>query len=191
MDGCTASGAPMLTRTTDGVASLLPAGCEPGGRFSSCPQSLATTICRPSCGGHIGPTLSKARPTSPSCSPDMSASRFTMRACDNLAQAVVARHRAGVAQGILMSRLGCSQDQAIAILKHRSQRTNRKLRIISDEVIRIGDLKPAPTHKERAVLVMPKTLRQPAQYARPVLVNRDVSASRYPRHGSISAPAQA
>jgi ANTAR domain len=68
---------------------------------------------------------------------------------DNLAQAVVARHRAGVAHGILMSRLGCSQDQAIAILKHRSQRTNRKLRIIADEVIRIGDLKRAPTDKER------------------------------------------
>jgi hypothetical protein len=31
--------------------------------------------------------------------------------------AVVARHRAGVAQGILMSRLGCSEDQALAILK--------------------------------------------------------------------------
>ena len=59
------------------------------------------------------------------------------------------KHRAGVAQGILMSRLGCSQDRAIAILKHRSQRTNRKLRIIADEVIRIGDPKPAPTHKER------------------------------------------
>jgi hypothetical protein len=68
---------------------------------------------------------------------------------DNLAQAVVARHRAGVAQGILMSRLGCSQDQTIAILKNRSQRTNRKLRVIADEVIRIGDLKPAPTDKER------------------------------------------
>ena len=66
---------------------------------------------------------------------------------DNLVQAVLARHRAGVAQGILMSRLGCSQDQAIAILKHRSQRTNRKVRIIADEVIQIGDLKPAPTNE--------------------------------------------
>jgi hypothetical protein len=47
-----------------------------------------------------------------------------------------------------MSRVGCSQDQAIAILKNRSQCTNRKLRIIADEVIRIGDLKPAPTDKE-------------------------------------------
>jgi hypothetical protein len=68
---------------------------------------------------------------------------------DNLTQAVVARHRAGVAQGILMSRLDCSQDQAIAILKDRSQRTNRKLRLIADEVIRIGDLEPTPTEKER------------------------------------------
>jgi ANTAR domain len=68
---------------------------------------------------------------------------------DNLAQAVVARHRAGVAQGILMSRLGCTEDQAIAILKDRSQRTNRKLRLIADEIIRIGELEPAPTQKER------------------------------------------
>ncbi|HEY6686575.1 MAG TPA: ANTAR domain-containing protein [Propionibacteriaceae bacterium] len=67
---------------------------------------------------------------------------------DNLAQAVIARHRVGVAQGILMSRLACSQDQAIAILKDRSQRTNRKLRLIAEEVIRIGDLEPAPTAKE-------------------------------------------
>ena len=36
----------------------------------------------------------------------------------NLAQAVLARHRAGLAQGILMSRLGCSQDHAMAILKY-------------------------------------------------------------------------
>lgn len=71
---------------------------------------------------------------------------------DNLAQAVLARHRAGVAQGILMSQLGCSQDHAIAILKNRSQRTNRKLRTIADEVIRIGSLKPAPTKEERASL---------------------------------------
>jgi hypothetical protein len=71
-----------------------------------------------------------------------------VNARDNLVQAVLARHRAGLAQGILMSRLGCSQDHAIAILKYRSQRTNQKLRTIADEVIRIGDLKPAPTKQE-------------------------------------------
>ena len=72
-----------------------------------------------------------------------------VNARDNLAQAVRARHRVGLAQGILMSRHGCSQDQAIAILKERSQRTNRKLRLIADEVIRIGDLEPALTEMER------------------------------------------
>jgi hypothetical protein len=71
-----------------------------------------------------------------------------VNARDNLAQAVTAHHRVGLAQGILMSRHGCSQDQAIAILKDRSQRTNRKLRLIADEVIRIGDLEPAPGAKE-------------------------------------------
>ena len=47
-----------------------------------------------------------------------------------------------------MSRLGCSHDQAIAILEDRSQRTNRKLPFIAEEVIRIGDLEPAPAAKE-------------------------------------------
>jgi hypothetical protein len=55
---------------------------------------------------------------------------------NNLMQAVVARHRVGIAKGILMSRLGCSQDEAIALLKNRSQRTNRKLRIIAKEISR-------------------------------------------------------
>jgi hypothetical protein len=68
---------------------------------------------------------------------------------DNLTQAVVARHRAGVAQGILMAQLRCSQEDAIAILKDRSQRTNRKLWRIADEIIRSGDLESAPTAKER------------------------------------------
>ena len=72
-----------------------------------------------------------------------------VNARDNLAQAVIARHRVGVAQGILMSRLGCSHDQAIAILEDRSQRTNRKLPFIAEEVIRIGDLEPASTETER------------------------------------------
>lgn len=72
-----------------------------------------------------------------------------VNARDNLAQAVIARHRVGLAQGILMSRLGCSHDQAIAILEDRSQRTNRKLPFIAEEVIRIGDLEPASAETER------------------------------------------
>jgi hypothetical protein len=52
-----------LDRTADGMASLLPVTCEPGGRFSSCPQSSATTMHRPSCGGHVGAVLSKTRAT--------------------------------------------------------------------------------------------------------------------------------
>jgi len=74
---------------------------------------------------------------------------YNVNARDNLAQAVIARHRVGLAQGILMSRLGCSRDQAIAILEDRSQRTNRKLPFIAEEVIRIGDLEPASTETER------------------------------------------
>ena len=72
-----------------------------------------------------------------------------VNARDNLAHAVIARHRVSLAQGILMSRRGCSEDEAIAILEDRSQRTNRKLRFIAEEVIRIGDLEPASTETER------------------------------------------
>jgi AmiR/NasT family two-component response regulator len=59
---------------------------------------------------------------------------------DNLNRAVSARHRVGLAQGILMTRRELSADQAFALLKHESQNTHVKLRAIAQTVIQTGDL---------------------------------------------------
>jgi hypothetical protein len=50
---------------------------------------------------------------------------------DNLNRAVAARHRVGLAQGILMTRRQLTADQAFALLKRESQNTHLKLRAIA------------------------------------------------------------
>ena len=59
---------------------------------------------------------------------------------DNLNRAVAARHRVGLAQGILMTRRQLTADQAFALLKHHSQNTHIKPRTIAQTVIQTGDL---------------------------------------------------
>ena len=59
---------------------------------------------------------------------------------DNLNLAVAARHRLGLAQGILMTRRQLTADQAFALLKRESQNTHVKLRRIAQAVIQTGDL---------------------------------------------------
>jgi ANTAR domain len=59
---------------------------------------------------------------------------------DNLNQAVAARHRVGLAQGILMTRRHITADQAFTLLKRQSQNTHVKLRTIAQTVIQTGDL---------------------------------------------------
>jgi ANTAR domain len=59
---------------------------------------------------------------------------------DNLNRAVAARHRVGLAQGILMTRRQLTADRAFALLKRESQNTHVKLRTIAQTVIRTGDL---------------------------------------------------
>jgi hypothetical protein len=59
---------------------------------------------------------------------------------DNLNRAVVARHRVGLAQGILMTRRQLAADEAFALLRRHSQNTNVKLRTIAQTVIQTGDL---------------------------------------------------
>jgi hypothetical protein len=58
----------------------------------------------------------------------------------NLNRAAAARHRVGLAQGILMTRRQLSADQAFALLKRESQNTHVKLRAIAQTVIQTGDL---------------------------------------------------
>jgi hypothetical protein len=68
---------------------------------------------------------------------------------ENLNQAVAARHRVGVAQGILMTRRQLTADQAFALLKRESQNTHVKLGAIAQTVIQTGDL-PVGTEHEAA-----------------------------------------
>jgi hypothetical protein len=59
---------------------------------------------------------------------------------DNSKRAVAARHRVGLAQGILMTRHQLKADQALTLLKCHSQNTHVKLRTIAQTVTQIGDL---------------------------------------------------
>jgi hypothetical protein len=59
---------------------------------------------------------------------------------DNLNRAVVARHRVGLAQGILMTRRQLAAGEAFTLLRRESQNTNVKLRTIAQTVIQTGDL---------------------------------------------------
>ena len=62
---------------------------------------------------------------------------------DNLNRAMAARHRVGLAQGILMTRRQLTASQAFALLKRESQDTHVKLRTIAQTVIQTGDLPSA------------------------------------------------
>ena len=66
---------------------------------------------------------------------------------DNLNRAIVARHRVGLAQGILMTRRQLAADEAFTLLRRESQNTNVKLRTIAQTVIQTGDL-PIGTESE-------------------------------------------
>jgi hypothetical protein len=59
---------------------------------------------------------------------------------DNLSRAVAARHRVGLAQGILMTRRQLAADEAFTLLRRQSQNTNVKLQTIAQAVIQTGDL---------------------------------------------------
>jgi ANTAR domain len=59
---------------------------------------------------------------------------------DNLSRAVAARHRVGLAQGILMTRRQLAAEEAFTLLRRQSQNTNVKLGTIAQAVIHTGDL---------------------------------------------------
>jgi hypothetical protein len=59
---------------------------------------------------------------------------------DNLNHAVAARHRVGLAQGILMTRRRLTAEQAFTLLRRESQNAHMKLRTIAQTVIQTGDL---------------------------------------------------
>ena len=59
-------------------------------------------------------------------------------------QAVASNRSIGMAIGILMAIRRIGQDEAFDLLRRVSQRTNRKLREIADEVVHTGQLPEAP-----------------------------------------------
>jgi ANTAR domain len=80
---------------------------------------------------------------------------------DNLNRAVAARHRVGLAQGILMTRRRLTTGQAFALLKRESQITHVKLRTIAQTVIQTGDL-PVRAETEATRQLSAKSRRGPA-----------------------------
>ncbi|MEO8692434.1 MAG: GAF and ANTAR domain-containing protein [Acidimicrobiales bacterium] len=59
----------------------------------------------------------------------------TVSLVSQLNEALTSRSVIDQARGILIARTGCSADEAIAALKQRSQRENRKLREIATEIV--------------------------------------------------------
>jgi AmiR/NasT family two-component response regulator len=58
----------------------------------------------------------------------------------NLEVALATNRRIGIAVGILMCRLGVTEDQAFAVLRKHSQDNNVKVRDLAEEVIYTGSL---------------------------------------------------
>jgi ANTAR domain len=63
----------------------------------------------------------------------------------NLQAALDSNRRIGIALGIIMSRLGCTEDKAFGMLRNASQLSHRKMREVAEDVILTG-LIPEPKH---------------------------------------------
>ena len=68
---------------------------------------------------------------------ELSAAR---RHIEHLRTALITNRGIAMAVGILMARRGLTEDEAFETLRERSQRENRKVRDIADEVVYTGDL---------------------------------------------------
>jgi GAF domain-containing protein len=83
-----------------------------------------------------------------------STAMYAAHVSDGLTGAIEARHRIGMAQGILMQRYGIHKDAAFQLLRRYSNATNIKLRDVAVQVAERGDLPPKPSSprkKARAV----------------------------------------
>jgi GAF domain-containing protein len=69
------------------------------------------------------------------------------RLADTARFTVEARHRIGMAQGILMQRYGMDKDAAFSLLQRYSNATNTKVRDLAGQVCARGDLPPMPPRK--------------------------------------------
>ncbi|SNS03101.1 ANTAR domain-containing protein [Geodermatophilus pulveris] len=59
---------------------------------------------------------------------------------DNLERALASNRRIGVAIGVLMTRLRCTEDQAFALLRQESMRRNVKVADLAEQVVYTGTL---------------------------------------------------
>jgi transcriptional regulator with GAF, ATPase, and Fis domain len=82
------------------------------------------------------------------------------RIADTTHFTVEARHRIGMAQGILMHRYGVSKDAAFRLLQRYSNATNTKVRDLAVDVCARGDLPPMPPR--RVADVEPRRRPRPA-----------------------------
>lgn len=71
------------------------------------------------------------------------------RAETSLAAAIDARHRIGLAQGILVERFGLSIEDSFALLRRHSQDGNLKLLDVAAHLLRTGQLPVLPPPKNR------------------------------------------
>ncbi|MGW5237321.1 ANTAR domain-containing protein [Monashia sp. NPDC004114] len=62
----------------------------------------------------------------------------------HLEEALRSSRKIGAAMGILMASRRVSEDEAFDILRKASQNTNRKLRVIAEEVAHTGDISQLP-----------------------------------------------
>ncbi|HEY3408145.1 MAG TPA: ANTAR domain-containing protein [Propionicimonas sp.] len=62
----------------------------------------------------------------------------------HLEEALRSARRIGAAMGIVMASRRVSEEVAFEVLKHASQRTNRKVRVLADELVATGDLSGVP-----------------------------------------------
>jgi GAF domain-containing protein len=69
------------------------------------------------------------------------------RLTDTARFTVEARHRIGMAQGILMQRYGMDKDAAFSLLQRYSNATNTKVRDLAGQVCARGDVPPMPPRK--------------------------------------------
>jgi hypothetical protein len=62
----------------------------------------------------------------------------------HLEEALRSSRKIGAAMGIVMAGRKVDEDQAFGVLRKASQNTNRKLRMIAEEVVRTGDVSGLP-----------------------------------------------
>lgn len=89
--------------------------------------------------GFAPPALTAAAQVAEACGLALAAVQERVRS-DNLAVALDTSRRIGAAIGIVMALSRCTYDQAFETIRNTSQRTQRKMRDVAEEIIFTGDI---------------------------------------------------